>query len=296
MNTEPNCADREIILEGNESAFQAGISALGRLTRGKVFLCHDGGKSSPAAAVSQANDCEKHQFTGPHPAGNVGTHIHYLDPINKGDIVWHMDAEHVAVIGRFLMDGKVPVERLIAVAGSSALNRKYFKTRLGASIVSLVGDNVEKGEVRYINGGVLTGKTTNRSSYIGFYNNTLSLIPEGGKKEVMGWLRPGAGKPTLSRMFLSALFPGKLHHQDTKVNGERRAIVASHVYDPLVALDIPTVFLIKACLAKDVEEMENLGLLECAPEDFSLCTYACVSKIEVDSVIREGLDLLEKES
>ncbi|MBF0432801.1 MAG: Na(+)-translocating NADH-quinone reductase subunit A, partial [Fibrobacteria bacterium] len=274
MDTEPNCADKNMLLEGQEEALQAGINALRRLTDGNVYLCSAADAEKVAAAISGATGVESHQFSGSHPTGNVGTHIHVLDPINKGDIIWHLNAEHAAVIGRFLLDGKVPVERLVALAGSSAIGRKYFKTRLGASISSVVGTNVEKGEVRYINGGVLTGKKVESSSYLGFYNSTVTCIPEGGQKEVFGWVKPGFKKPSFSRMCASALLPLKKWVMDTKVNGERRAIVASHIYDPLVTLDLHTNFLVKACIAGDIEEMEALGILECAPEDFALCTYA----------------------
>jgi Na+-transporting NADH:ubiquinone oxidoreductase subunit A len=296
MDTEPNCADKQVLLNGHENSFQAGIEALKRLTEGKVHLCWDGRASSAASALANASGVEKHQFTGPHPAGCVGTHIHYIDPINKGDVVWHVNAEHCSLIGKFLLEGKVPVERLVAVAGSSATQRKYYRTRAGASLESIIQGNVEKGPVRHINGGVLTGKQVSAGSYLGFYNSTVTMIPEDESKELMGWLMPGFGKSTFSRMFASAFLPLKMRNMNTKLNGERRAIVATHVYDPLVALRLHTVFLVKACIAKDVEDMEELGLLECAPEDFALCTYACVSKVEVDTIIREGLDLLEKES
>ncbi|MFC1584319.1 Na(+)-translocating NADH-quinone reductase subunit A [Fibrobacterota bacterium] len=295
MDTEPNCADKEFLLQGKRAEFQAGVHALKRLTEGKLFLCYGGGDEKSVPEVFDIEGAETHQFTGPHPAGNVGTHIHYLDPINKGEVIWHISAEHLALIGGFLLRGKIPVERVVALSGSSALNPRYVKTRMGADLKSIVNDQVEKGEVRFINGGVLTGRQVPAGSYLGFYNSTVTLIPEGRGKETAGWLKPGLDKPSFSRMFFSAITPFKKNTMDTRINGEARPLVATHVYDSLVALDVYTEFLVKACLAQDVEAMEELGILECAPEDFSLCTYACVSKLEVDTIIREGLELMEKE-
>jgi Na+-transporting NADH:ubiquinone oxidoreductase subunit A len=298
MDTEPNCADKQLLLQGQEKNFQAGINALNKLTEGKVFLCYDGTVEQVAPAIAGAQDVEIHQFQGAHPAGNVSTHIQYLDRLHKGEHIWYIEAEHLALLGKFLLEGKVPVERLVAVGGSSVQNRKYYKTRLGASIESLTQGNVEEGELRYINGGVLSGTQVPKEGYASFYDSTITVIPEGHGKEIFGWLEPGANKHSFTRLFVSCLIPPavrKVFKMNTKVNGEPRAIVATHVYDPLVALDVYTTFLVKACMAQDIEKMEEFGLLECASEDFALCTYACVSKIEVDTIIKEGLELLERE-
>ncbi len=295
MDTEPNTADINILLQGREREFQAGVDIIKQLTTGKVFLCSDARTANVAPAISGAQGAESHQFSGPHPAGNVGTHIQHLDPINKGDVVWYLNAQNAADIGKLFLTGRLPVNRLVALCGSAARQRQYYHTRLGAELQSIIQDRVEGGDVRIINGGVLTGTQSSVKGYLGFYNSTITIIPEAGPKELFGWMKPGLSKPTFSRMFLSA-FRGGTYNIDTCLNGEDRAIVASHVYDSLVALDVLPSFLIKACLAQDVEEMEQLGLFECAPEDFSLCTYACISKTNVDSIIRDGLDLLEKES
>jgi len=154
MDTEPNCADKQILVEGKDQELQAGINAMKRLTEGKVYFCFDGNSKKVASAVSTLAGAEIHQFKGAHPSGNVGTHIHYLDPINKGDQVWHIDVEQLAYIGEFLLKGKIPVERIIALAGSSVKNPKYYKTRLGASIESLTQNNLKEGEIRILNGGV----------------------------------------------------------------------------------------------------------------------------------------------
>ena len=298
MDTEPNCANKQLLLQGQEKNFQAGIHALSKLTEGNVFLCYDGAVEQVAPAIAQAQGVQVHQFQGSHPAGNVSTHIQHLDRLYKGEHVWYIEAEHLALLGQFLLEGKIPVERLVAVGGSSVQERCYYKTRLGASIESLTQGNVKEGELRYINGGVLSGTQVPKEGYVGFYNSTVTVIPEGHGKEIFGWLEPGLKKHSFTRLFVSCLIPSAIQRtfkMNTKVNGEPRAIVATHVYDPLVAMDVYTTFLVKACIAKDIERMEELGLLECAPEDFSLCTYACVSKVEVDTIIKEGLELLEKE-
>ncbi len=295
MDTEPNCADKQFLLQGKENFFQLGIEALHKFTEGKVFLCYDGLSENISDAVKNAQGVEIHQFSGAHPAGNVGTHISKLDPISKGDVVWHINADHLAIWGEFFSTGKLPVERTVALGGSQVAKPQYFKTRLGAPLSSILEGNLSEGENRILNGGVFTGKRAEADSFVGYYNATVTVLPEGQGKEFIGWMKPGADKPSFTRLFASALFPNKKFKMDTKINGEPRAIVATHIYDPLVALDVHTVFLVKACLAKDVERMEELGLLECAPEDFSLCTYACVSKLDVNQVIKQGLELLERE-
>ncbi len=296
MDTEPNCADKQLLIKNSGKSFEAGIEILKKLTEGKVYLCYDGNAKDVAREVITTQGVETHQFKGNHPAGNVGTHISKLDPIKKGDTVWHIDAEHLVLLGRFFLEGKIPTERIIAVGGTASTNRKYFKTRLGAPIEGIVQGKVTGREVRYISGGVLAGEKTNASAYLNHYRSTLTLIPEGHGKELAGWMKLGTDKPSLTRLFISSFLPPRKFTMNTKVNGEPRAIVATHIYDPLVALNVYTNFLVKACMAKDIERMEELGILECAPEDFSLCTYACISKIEVDSIIKEGLELVEKES
>jgi len=231
-----------------------------------------------------------------HPAGNVSTHIHYVDPINKGDLVWYVEAQDVLRITALFTKGIYPIERIVAVTGEGAQGHQFYaKTILGAPLADLVDGKIHE-EMRYLSGSVLAGKDVGADGFLRFYDTQVTILPKGGKREFMGWLAPGLNKYSFSRTFLSFFLPRREVSLDTDIHGSDRAIVMNNVYDPLVPLDIMTSFLIKAVLAGDIEEAEALGILECDEEDFALCTFACPSKTDVGGIIRQGLDLIEKES
>jgi Na+-transporting NADH:ubiquinone oxidoreductase subunit A len=299
MNTEPLAPEADFILHGREAQFQAGLDILQKLTQGKIYLCAQEG--ARFKALTEAQDAclpdrqvEMHYFSGPHPAGNVGTHIHYLDPVHKGDHVWYVEAQDVLRIASLFLDGVYSAERIVAVTGEGAAKRIYAKTIVGAPLSLLLAGSRLEG-MCCISGSVLTGKDVGHGGYLRFYDSQVTVIPEGGERKFLGWLSPGFDKYTFSKMFASSFLPQGEASLTTDKHGSDRAIVLNDVYDRLVALDIMTYFLVKAIYGEDIEEMERLGILECDEEDFALCTFACPSKTDVGAMIRQGLDLIEHE-
>ncbi len=299
FNTAPLAATVEFLLDGKERSFQKGLEALKVLTDGKVHLSLNGGKQEHGKALDDADGVEKHYFSGPHPAGNVGVQIHHIAPINQGDIVWTVKPEAVALIGEFFETGVYPNEKIIAVAGSPLKETYYAKTINGAGISAIIApDNVKNDEVRYINGDVLTGFKVNAESYIGTYNSLLSIIPEGKKKRrLLGYFRLGMDIPSYSKTFLSSWLTSKKKKWElnTLNYGAQRAFIQTGVYEKVMPMDILPSILAKSILAEDIEEMENLGILELTEEDVALCTYICPSKTDFGGILRHGLDLVEKE-
>ena len=299
FNTAPLAADVNFLLEGKEKQFQEGLNVLKALTDGKVYLSLNGKDSKRAKALEEATGVEKHYFSGPHPAGNVGVQIHHIAPINQGDIVWTVKPEAVALIGEFFETGAYPNEKIAAVAGSSLKETYYAKTINGAAVSTLVlQDNIKDEEVRYINGDVLNGLKISAESYLGTYNSLLSVIPEGRKKRrLLGYFRTGIDMPSYSRTFLSSWLTSKKKkwEMSTLNYGAQRAFIQTGVYEKVMPMDILPSILAKSILAEDIEEMENLGILELAEEDVALCTYICPSKTDFGAILRHGLEMVEKE-
>lgn len=292
--TAPLAADLNYTLNGKEEELQAALKALGKLTPGKVHVSVGKGSNSP---FSKIENIELHKVSGPHPAGLVGTQINKLDPINKGEVVWTITPHDLVIIGELLLTGKFNAQRTIALAGSSVKAPKYFTTKIGAEIATfLYASGVNDRKFRVINGDVLTGKKTTPDGFLGFYNNTVSVIPEGDDYEFFGWNKPVFDKISTTRaLTFSWLQPKKKYDLDTNTNGEHRAFVVTGMYEKVFPLDIYPLQLLKACMVKDLDEMEQLGLYEVIPEDFSLTEFVCISKQPHQKIIREGLDLLQKE-
>ncbi|RMH62098.1 MAG: Na(+)-translocating NADH-quinone reductase subunit A [Calditrichaeota bacterium] len=298
MDTGPLAPDMALVMQGLEEDFQAGLDALAQLTDGKVYLGIDGRNRDAVPAFSNASGVEKHFFSGPHPAGNVGVHIHHIKPIRSGEVVWTVKPYGVAMIGRFLKTGVFPTERVVAVAGSSVKEPVHYKTQTGVSVEDLFEQNgVVDEEPRYISGNVLTGKRVLANGFVGFYDNLLTVIPEGPReRKLLGWYLPGFKVPSHSRTFMSRWFnPSGPYKANTLLNGGHRAIVMSGDYESVMPMDIYPVFLVKSVLANDFTEMEGLGILELDEEDVALCSYICPSKTDFGGIIRQGLDLIEKE-
>ena len=293
--TDPLSPDLDFVLEGQEARFHAGLEILKRLTPGTVFVCCP--PSARSRAIQEASGVSVVGFAGPHPAGNVSTFIHHLDPVQKGDVVWYIGAEDVCRIADLFLEGRFNPRRTVAVTGEGALSRVYGQTVLGAPIRHLLTGALLESS-RYISGSVLRGTDVGLDGYVCFYDQQVTVLPLGGKREFLGWLRPGWNKYSFSRTFLSSL-PRRgteaLFSLDTDRHGGQRAIVLNHLYDGYVALDVLTYFLVRAIVSGDLEEAQRLGLLECADEDFALCAFACPSKFDVGGVIREGLKLIETE-
>ena len=290
----PLAADLSFVLEGREADFQAGINALAKLTEGKVHLSVDKKANNFLHSVQNA---DIHKVSGPHPVGNVGVQIHHIDPINAGERVWVVGAEDVAIIGKLFNEGIFDATRTVAVVGSAVKKPRYYKTAIGSEVSTFVYDaGVEDPtSIRMISGDVLTGTAVAPDSYLGYYDNTFSVIPEGNKHRMFGWL-PFVGNsiPSMSKASLSFL-SGKPKVANTNLNGEERALVVTGEMEKVMPMDIYPMQLIKECMAGNIEKMENLGIYEVAPEDFALIDYTNTSKIEAQEIIREGLDLMIKE-
>ncbi|NQU66607.1 MAG: Na(+)-translocating NADH-quinone reductase subunit A [Candidatus Marinimicrobia bacterium] len=294
MGTAPFSPDAEFVLEKNSGGFQTGLSILKKLTSGSVNLVM--GKGTKLPALTNAKDVTIHRFSGPHPAGNVGIHIHHIDPIkNKDDIVWYVDPQDVAAIGDLFNTGNFPKYKVITVGGSGVTNRHYLKIRRGALVKDILKSNQVADDVRIISGDVLSGVKTKPDRAIGYYHNMLSVIPEGRKRYFLGWIMPGLKRYSLSGSFLSGLMGKQETEMTTAVNGSLRAIIPFGQVESVLPMDIMPTFLLKSILARDIEEMEKLGIYECDPEDFSLCAFSDVSKMEITEIIREGLEFMEAE-
>ncbi|MGB3145652.1 MAG: Na(+)-translocating NADH-quinone reductase subunit A [Maribacter sp.] len=290
----PLQADLDYVLNGKENQIQAAITALGKLTPGKVHVSVGESGNSPLAKL---NGIELHKISGPHPVGLVGTQINRVDPISKGELVWTVTPQDLVIIGEFLLTGKFNAERIVALAGSSVKSPKYYTTIIGAEISTfLYASGVNEENFRVINGDVLTGAKSKPDGYLGYYNNLVTVIPEGDDYEFFGWNKPVFDKISATRaLTFSWMQPNKKYDLDTNTNGEHRAFVVTGQYEEVFPMDIFPMQLLKACMVKDLDEMEQLGLYEVAPEDFSLTEFICISKQPHQKIIREGLDLLQKE-
>ena len=291
----PLAADLDFTLQGKEVELQAAISALCKLTEGKVHVSVAKNGNSPLAGLSGIT---LHKVSGPHPSGNVGTQINKIDPINKGEVVWTVSPQDLVIIGELLLTGKFNAERIVALVGSSVKKPRYFRTKIACEVASMIYDNgIDKTEdVRIISGNVLTGKKINPDGYLRYYNNTITVIPEGNDYEFFGWTKPEFNKVSTSRaLTFSWLTPNKKYELNTNTNGEHRAFVVTGGYEEVFPLDIFPMQILKACMYKDLDEMEALGMYEVAPEDFALTEFVCVSKQPHQKIIREGLDLMLKE-
>ena len=295
FNSEPLSIDNDFALYGMDDLFQKGLDYIIKLTNGKTYLNIDGNTNS-SKVFTGAKGVEINKVSGPHPAGNVGVQIHHIDPLNKGDIVWYLEPQDVIAIARLLTEGKYNVSRIVAVGGSQVSKPKYYRTISGASIANLLADNLHQGDNRIISGNILTGHKINVDGHLGFYHTTISVIEEGKQREFLGWMMPGLNKFSLSRTFLSWLMPSKRYVLNANMHGEERAYVMSGEYEKVLPMDIYPQHLIKAIMIEDIELMENLGIYEVSPEDFALCEFVCTSKIDVQSIIRNGLDFVRKEN
>ena len=292
--TAPLAADVDYVLRGKEKELQAAVTALSKMTPGQV---HVSVGNTETSAFTNLNNITIHKVSGPHPAGLVGTQINKLDPINKGQVVWTVSPQDLVIMGEFLLTGKFNAERTLALAGSSIKVPKYYTTKIGAEISTvLYASGVKEDKFRLINGDVLTGSKTTPDGHIGFYNNTITAIPEGDDYEFFGWNKPVFNKISSTRaLTFSWLSKTKKYDLDTNTNGEHRAFVVTGRYEEVFPLDIFPLQLLKACMVKDLDEMEQLGLYEVAPEDFALTEFICISKQPHQQIIREGLDLMYQE-
>ena len=292
MATAPFATEASVALAGKEEAFAAGLEVL-NLFAPKTVLSLEASESFPA--LTQAKGVEIHRFQGKHPAGNTSVHIAAVSPLNKGEVVWALSAQDVALIGTLFLTGEYRCDRVIAAGGSGFKAPRYFRVRGGMNLESFFQAEVKAGAYRYISGSVLTGASIGAKGYLGVNAQQITVIPEGQGTDFLGWVLPGFGKFSISRTFYSWLTPNKKYDLSTKLNGEERAFVVTGQYDQVFPFDIYPNQLLKAVWAKDLEKMEALGIYEVTPEDFALCEVVCTSKQPLQQMVREGLDLLYTE-
>lgn len=296
FDTAPLAPDLDIVVHGQENFFQAGIDALKTLVDGKLYL----GVHRTKTASKIYNECknvEVRVFEGPHPCGNVGIQIHHVQPINKGETVWYVHPQDVVIMGRLFLKGIYDATKIVSIGGSELLHTGYHKVLAGLNVKYLLKENLKESETspRVISGNVLTGRSIGVSGYLGAYDHGISVIPEGDRFRFMGWLTPGFNLYSYSHTFFAWLFRQRRYRMDTNVNGGERAFVLTGQFEKVLPMDIYPMQLIKACMCKDMEKMEDLGIYEVSPEDFALCEYIDASKTEIQRIIREGLEWVRKE-
>ncbi|SMO65243.1 Na+-transporting NADH:ubiquinone oxidoreductase subunit A [Saccharicrinis carchari] len=293
FDSAPLAPDYDFIVSGQEKEFQAGVDVLNKLTPGGVHIGVNQQMASKLFLSTQG--VTRHSFSGPHPAGNVGVQIHHVSPINKGELCWTIQPQEVISLGKLFLEGTYDASRVIALTGSELKNRNYVRTKVGANIAPYVANNVSEGNLRYISGNVLTGTNIGKDGYLGSYHAQFTVIPEGDKSEFMGWAAPGLDKFSLSRTFFTWLSGKKQYVLDANLNGGKRAIIVSGEYNKVLPMDIMPEQLIKAIITVDIDKMEQLGIYEVVEEDLALCEFVCTSKLEIQSILRKGLDVMIKE-
>ena len=297
FDSSPLAPDFDYVMHGMPKQFQAGLDAIAKLTSGTVHLTLNG--NAPAdVAFKEAKGVQINKISGKHPAGNVGTQIHHIDPVNKGEFVWTINAQDVAIIGRYFLSGQFNAKRIIALTGSEIKDPHYIETIIGANVSEIVDSQITSENVRVISGNVLTGDNIGHDGYLGFYHNQITVIPEGNQLKFVltkGWMGPGFDKFSNSRLFPTFLSGNKKFRLDTNTNGEERAFVMTGELEKVFPFDILPMHLAKAAITNDIDGMENLGIYEVAPEDFALCEYVCTTKINIQDKIRQGLDVIQQE-
>lgn len=294
FDSSPLAPDYSFILSEKMEQVQMGLNALNVLADGKVHL-----SSRNHSEFSKMQNVSHHTINGMHPAGNIGTQIHHIDPVNKGEFVWGMNIQDVAALGKLMETGTVDAKKCIAITGSEVSTPTYMNIHSGSLMSDILKDNVTGENVRYISGNVLTGDQKSIDEYISYYHNQVTVIPEGNEYKFFlttGWLGLGFDKFSNSRLFPTFLLPkSKKFNLDTNTNGEERAFVVTGELEKVFPFDILPMHLAKAAITDDIDGMENLGIYEVAPEDFALCEYVCTTKINIQEKIRQGLDLIASE-
>ncbi len=294
VDTSPLAAEVDVALSGKQQSFERGLEALARLTDGPVYVC-----KSPDSAVSvpSGGRFTVEEFSGPHPAGTVGLHIHYLDPVNAEKLVWHANYQDVAAFGKLFASGELDVSLVISLAGPSVTRPRLLATRIGASTDDLVERELSSGDNRVISGSVLAGRMASGEvfGYLGRYHQQISAIPEQRGRQFLGWLTPGVDSYSTINTFVSKLIPGKKFSLGSSTNGSDRAMVPIGMYERVMPMDIMPTFLLRALLVSDIEGAQQLGCLELDEEDLALCTFVCPSKAEYGPLLRSVLTTIEKE-
>ena len=299
MNTEPLSFDPALALEGREQDFLAGLLVVSALCDGTIFVCKSP-KTTLPEGVAAMDRVEVHEFSGPHPAGLVGTHIHYLAPVNAEKVVWHLDAQDLLAFGQLFQTGRYPKDILVAVAGPIVKRPRVMATRRGACVSALANSEIDYtkagGHPRVVSGSLLTGRQAKGfQDYLGAFHRQISIIAEYGPKRLLGWLIPGWDRFATARVHLSSLSLPKKYNMSASANGSPRAMVPFGLYEEVVPLDILPTQLLRALLVLDTDTAQSLGALELDEEDLALCSYVCLSKYEYGTALRAALTRIEAE-
>ncbi|WP_435235260.1 Na(+)-translocating NADH-quinone reductase subunit A [Psychromonas sp. PT13] len=292
MDTNPLAADAQLIINDNQQAFCDGLTLLAQLTSGKVYVCKDEG-SLPKPSIA---NIEEHSFSGLHPAGLAGTHIHFIDPVSSTKQVWSINYQDVIAFGLLFTTGELYVKKVISLAGPAVKKPRLLRTVTGASITQLTANELNAGEIRIISGSVLCGtKAMGPHAYLGRYHNQITALVEGYEKELFGWGAPGLNKFSVANVFVSALNKAKRFSFTTTTGGSDRAMVPIGQYERVMPLDILPTILLRDLIVGDTDEAQALGCLELDEEDLALCTYVCPGKYDYGSLLRDNLNKIEKE-
>ncbi len=295
VDTNPLAPSVDVALSGREEYFALGLKAVGKVAEtAVVYVCKAPG--SKAAAPADGNFSEE-TFSGPHPSGTPGVHIHLLDPVDLNKQVWHLDYQDVIAIGKLFDSGALDVERIVSLAGPAVERPRLLRTRLGASTASLTNREIKSGATRIVSGSVLSGRTAAGDifGYLGRYHSQISVLPEAVGRDFLGWLSPGAGMYSAANVFLSKLLPGRKFGFTTSTHGSRRAMVPIGMYEKVVPMDILPTPLLRALLVSDEERAQELGALELCEEDVALCSFVSLGKADYGPLLRQVLTKIEKE-
>lgn len=293
MDTNPLAPSLETIVATQPEMFNLGLEILAKLTDHKLFVC-----KSPNAAIPVADlpNLVVEEFAGPHPAGNLGTHIHFLDPVSRSKTVWYIGLQDVIAIGQLFTTGHLPVERIVALAGPAVIKPRLIRTRIGAATDELVAGELKPGENRIISGSVLSGyQAAGALAFLGFYHHQISVLPEYRQRKLFGWFSPGLNLFSVKNVVLSRLLSHKTFNFETNLHGGVRSIVPIGSYEKVMPMDVLPTYLLRALAVDDIETAEQLGCLELEEEDLALCTFVCPSKIEHGDNLRRVLALIDKE-
>ena len=293
VQSGPLAGDLAYQIEGKDAEIAAAIEALALMTTGKVYVSQDA--DAPSIAALNHEKATALTFSGKHPKGLVGSQIAQAAPINKGDIVWTVNAIDLPVIGRAFLKGEYAPQYKVVVAGSKITKPGYATITQGANLASFIGSHVNTDNTRIIAGDVLTGTQIEATGFLSFGQSQITAIPEGNQTEFFGWVLPGFGKFSTNRAFWAWLFPNRKYDLDTNLHGEERAFVVTGEYDKFIPMDIFPQQLLRSILIGDIEKMEQLGIYEVVPEDFALAEVACTSKLPLQEIVRNGLNDLRKE-
>lgn len=290
VDTNPLAADPAVIIAEQKEAFANGLAVLARLSS-KVFVTKSASSDVPVANAQAV------EVDGPHPAGLVGTAIHYLDPVSTSKTVWHVGYQDVIAIGKLFTEGKISEERVVALAGPQVNQPRLVRTVVGASLAELTEGELKAGENRVISGSVFAGRTAaGAQAYLGRFANQISVLEEGREREMLHYLRAGVNKHSVKNLYLSKLLPKKLFNFTTSTNGSERAMVPVGAYEKIMPLDILPTQLLRALIVEDMDSAIALGALELDEEDLALCTYVCSGKYEYGPILRGNLERIEKEA